>query len=207
MNKLRYGCTLLLLLATTTAASAQTPSASSLYPGLNVDVAYVYYDVNGSTAAELLTSLRNNGPSTGNSSYFAATSSQTGFGYKMKDRGRICRLTDVGVTVKISMLLPLWAGRDLAPEPLRRTWDEFLEKLQMHEGGHVRIIEHFSRELYNGLRKISSERCGVLDSRAKAFTDDLSRRQDLANSVYDQKTRHGINEGAVWPPVPASASL
>ncbi len=205
MNFLRCGCALVLFATTAAAASAQTPTASSISPGLDLDVAYVYYDAHGSTPEELHASLRNNGPSTGGATYFAATSSQTGFGYKTEEQNGRCRLTDVGVTVKISMLLPLWGERDRAPEPLRRAWDEFLDRLLLHEGGHVRITDRFSRDLYNGLKTLTANSCNLLDSQSKAFIDDLSRRQDEANSAYDLETRHGMNEGAVWPPSTTAA--
>ena len=200
MMRLVIGFVLLALAFPIDDTAAQNRTSASIRPGVDVTISYSYYTVEGMTVREISRALTENGPRAGDAIYYATTTSQTGFTYRRVERGAHCRLENVGVKTDVVMLLPQWLQRDDAPEDLRRAWDEFLDRLLTHEGEHYRIVDQSTRRLYRALKGMRATNCSMLDSQAKATIEEISQQQTDLNLRFDERTRHGMDDGAAWPP-------
>ena len=169
--------------------------------GHRVDVDYDYYFVSGQTAHALLESMRRNGPHGEGERYFGITTWQTSLQYTAEETREGCRLSKIGVTTDVVILLPMWREEAGAPIQLQEAWGEFVRRLAYHEKGHRDMAGRQSRAIYDALEdlKVNSS-CSSMDRHARVLVDETAARFEELNREYDRASDHGRSQGVVWPP-------
>jgi predicted secreted Zn-dependent protease len=164
------------------------------------------YEVRGRTAGELLASLRAAGPRQGGRRYFGLHQWHLTWQFRWEREGPWCTVHRVTVTLRAETLLPRWAAPPDAESDLRRAWDRFLSALRSHEAGHRDLATSAARAVRQAVLADGPVSCGVVADRANATARAVVGDYNRRNAVYDDDTRHGATQGAVWPPASAPRS-
>jgi len=159
-----------------------------------------YYDVSGTTAAELRTSLSSLRP----------TSKKDGHGYDGFTRWSVywrytyrngtpgCTIASVSSTVEVMITMPRLAAN--APAPLARAFTEYTEKLLLHERGHGQNGIDTARRIEDGIRILPPQRtCDELGRIANALGESRLKDGASLDVEYDARTQHGRTQGAHFP--------
>jgi predicted secreted Zn-dependent protease len=97
------------------------------------------------------------------------------------------RLTQVDLTMVLTLAMPGWTHVSRRPREEREEWQRFLRALRAHEDGHFEI---FRREGAVAYERIRSARAGrINDVRAAE-----ERRIDGLSHAYDLRTDHGLSQ-------------
>jgi predicted secreted Zn-dependent protease len=154
----------------------------------------VYYDITGSTVNELRASMDEIGPrdsSDGNKPVDAFVDwhiSWTWPGY----RTDACELSAASVTYSIKVIMPRWEVPADAPPELVSKWEKYMQTLAWHEQGHVNLIV----DNYPSIKAvIQNATCSTAEAAAQKTLETLRE----LNSNYDNETKHGETQGAVFP--------
>ena len=149
-----------------------------------------YFDITGSSAAELHRSLRR-----AHSSFNALTKWHARTNYTWKVIGKQCKLTNVTVTLRLDVLLPrLKPGTKLSPDVQKR-WDRFAAAIVVHEAGHVKLYKSAASELDRKLSSFSSP-CRTVEHDAGGIDRAGFDRMQKINDEYDERTDGGTRQGA-----------
>lgn len=141
---------------------------------------YKYFEVRGSTAAELGKSVRRG------RNFDAQTRWEARTDYFFKGSGKACSLSTIRVKLTLTVQLPkLAAGVELSP-PLRKKWDSFVAKLKAHENEHVRLYKLTAAELDRNLRSLSAP-CGSILGQASKIDHAGFARMQKVNDDYDRR--------------------
>jgi predicted secreted Zn-dependent protease len=79
-------------------------------------------------------------------------------------------------------------------------WDAFMRALSLHEARHVDIAAAGARAIRREIEGISAPSCAGMDIRTRAAAERVLTAHREQDRQYDRRTRHGMTEGAVWPP-------
>lgn len=154
---------------------------------------FQYYEVPGSTADELQSSMLRSGPNaTADTPFDANTSWDFRWSWDNVGAGAACHPNNVRVTYSITILFPHWTPPTDADPALVARWTQFTEALATHEDGHaIRVIEN----AYRVGDAIAGTSCANV---AVAAQSALSTIRQISDQ-YDVDTQHGATQGAVWP--------
>jgi len=174
-------------LAVLSACSTTPTKTSSVLP---IDLVK-YYDISGSTLAELRRELDAKGPKDGGRGVDAYT--RWYFRWEWPGYGKLeCDLSAAVVHAEVEVTFPRWQEDPSAPLELRERWQRYIDALAQHENGHVELaVRH--RETV--LQAIQSSTCENADESARRAVQSLN----AANAAYDRKTQHGRKDGAKFP--------
>ncbi len=178
-----------------TTAPIITPTATAFIGQVSIEQAQIiYYDVTGSTAAEIRASMdksRPKDPYDSNRPVDAYTDwyiSWSWHGYGTDH----CDLSTASVTYTINVSMPRWrVPADASPELIAK-WETYIQSLISHEKGHVNNVVN---NYLSVKAAIQSATCSTADSEAQKALVPL--REFDAN--YDRQTKHGEAQGAVFP--------
>lgn len=190
------------LLAACAPSRSQLP-ADGIGPvptGLTVELHEQYYDITGATPAELRRAMRERGPAEGDRRWDGYTRWNVRWRYRYAPRAGVCRMTDVNVTYTSTITLPRWSPAPSISPDIVREWRRFVSALEGHERGHRYIGADAAREVLRRIRDVQAMHCTAIGAEANALgqriLDDYRERQ----RAYDDETRHGQTQGALWPP-------
>lgn len=109
--------------------------------------------------------------------------------------------------------LPNWVNKTNATQNAQTEWNRFIAAVQVHENGHVKIVNDFKQDktasYTDKLLKISvtgsgdTQEAATADAIAKLKTeanknyDDALQELNGLNDKYDADTNHGVTQGAV----------
>jgi predicted secreted Zn-dependent protease len=189
-----------------TACNVGTQSRStvrSLPAGASVENVVSYYDITGTTSAELQGALLRNGPTINEVAVFALTEWEVSWRLGTT-RVRDCRLARPNVRLTVRTVLPRWKSADAAPAALRSQWRSFAVALGVHEAGHrdlgLRAVAAVTDALHSA-RQQQAPSCSQLVSDADAAAQSVLNRFYEENARYDERTEYGATQGVVWPPL------
>lgn len=168
--------------------------------GMTVRLNDDYYDVRGSTAAELRRAMRESGPTANGRRWDGDTQWNVRWRFRYGMQGGSCRMSDVTVEYTATITMPRWNPPPSAPPMLRRQWFEFERALRAHEEGHRNIGGEAAREVLRLIRAVSSPRCEYMAEEANALGRRTLDRFRALQRQYDEETGHGRTQGATWPP-------
>ena len=152
----------------------------------------VYYDVRGSTEAELASQLQALGPTDESGQrYHGQVTWKVETNWPRYTNGS-CRLNDVRVDRSIRMLLPRWTPPADASSALVDKWNRYLTSLTEHEKGHIEMAIAGSDSIPSIVR-------GSTCQTAEARTKEAYGRMKEADARFDGATQHGMTQGAVFP--------
>ena len=158
------------------------------------DVRIEGYPVYGLTLPQLQSSMHANSP---NSPFFGRSDGRITWNFRFYDTGGECRMTSVGVDVRVVISMPDWKDRDQAPPDLVRQWDTFYEALLRHEKGHARITRQQANRVRQQMSRLGARpRCSTLSAEANEVGNQILKKSQRLQDEYDRRTDHGKKEGA-----------
>lgn len=188
-----------LILVIAACASAKRNPVLDKYPvGVSGRTSVFYYDVHGSTIAELRADMRRLGPKVDGTSFVGETRSPMRWTWRTEStRSGTCVIRDVNVLINAQITLPRWTPPANADSNVVKEWNRFLTALEVHEAGHKDISAKAGKAIIDRLRNLS-EPCGLLGTRANELTRDIVTRQMDEQRAYDATTRHGLTQGTAF---------
>lgn len=141
---------------------------------------YKYFEVKGSTAAELGKSVRRG------RNFDAVTRWEARTDYFFEGSGKACKLATIRVKLTLTVELPKLAANAVLSPPLRKKWDSFAAKVRAHENEHVRLYKLTAAELDRNLRSLSAP-CGSIQDRATKIDREGFARIQKVNDDYDRR--------------------
>ena len=161
------------------------------------------YKIQGKTTAELRSQMNQLGPlNQDEGKRFDASTlwdldAQFTAGGK---KGVSCKLKTITVTVKTTFNLPDWTPPDGTPQTLIDRWKKHLAALQTHEEGHKQLGIDAGNDLLSQLKAMpSAPSCDALKPLAAQKRDAVKAAFKQKHKAYDASTKHGANQGAVFP--------
>jgi len=159
-----------------------------------------YYDVEGSSVAELREQVRRLGPRDGGQPLVALTVWDLEWTYHEAPGADGCALRDVKVTLAVTTTLPRWAPpKDVSPRVVD-SWRSFLQHVKVHEAGHRAIAERNARDLTAALQALRRATCKEVWDEASNTAERLVAEGRARNRAYDLETKHGQTQGVVLAP-------
>jgi len=187
---------LLLVVATAGAGGAVAAPAGD---GLQILERVEYYDLDATDADGLVAQLaahRPKGPSR-----IADALAEIRLEAR-HEPGRVpagCRPQRLRVEVEIVVSLPRWTRRPPVVNPLVERWTRMIAGLRRHEEGHRDHARHSAERLYEQLLALPPQpTCAAMKRLVDATVQRAAIRLQLQGDIYDQQTRHGHNQGAIF---------
>lgn len=174
---------------TRTPASGPTPTADQTaeISGADLD----YYDIRGGSAADLRKQMNALGPLDEGRRWDAYTGWHIHWNWPGYGTNN-CDLSRATTSLEITVTLPRWANPDGADAALITKWNKYYEALARHEQAHVdTALDGYPKVL----QAIQNATCATAEQAALQAVEPIHE----ADRAYDQETRHGATEGAVFP--------
>jgi predicted secreted Zn-dependent protease len=185
------------LLVSACATTKPAPHREPTGPLPDVHDETVFYDVDGSTSAELRSALDAKGPTDESGRHDALTKWYVNWTFDYLRGDGSCGLTHVKATLKSTFTVPRWSG-DIS-SPLGARWQHYLDALWAHERGHAQNGVDAARYIVESISLLpSAADCDAAANAANATGDrelELARERDRA---YDAETKHGATQGATF---------
>jgi len=158
------------------------------------------YTVTGRSAAEVRGQMDRLGPrSEDGKIYDANTRTELSWQYNYQTSLDGCRIASTVIGLSVVYVMPRWADYDGAPREVRDSWDRYYGRLTAHEQGHrdvgVQVATDLERDLLDMRRRFCDELGKDAEEMARGSLKTLKDR----NREFDARTRHGADEGAVFP--------
>jgi predicted secreted Zn-dependent protease len=161
---------------------------------------YVYYVIEGSTAAELRAQMDQLGPADKFGRFDAYTRWYINWSYPYSTQDGQCTTGPVKVAVRVTLTLPQWDPPSDASQELVDKWNAYLAALQVHEDGHKEIAIQAGNEILHTLEGLPPHpTCDELEEAADAAGKSVLNRYRQQEIIYDQSTDHGATQGARFP--------
>ncbi len=163
-----------------------------------VEVETRYYPVKGKNLQEIYQGLQRNGPNGDRGKTFHAhTEWDIQWSYRWIESDDACRITEVDVDIKISLLLPRLANPNSLEDSVKSSWGRYYKALLEHEEHHKEYGIKAAHELDDKLRSLPPQECFGMQNRLSDFAQEIVGKYDAMEKAYDLETNHGINEGVV----------
>lgn len=154
--------------------------------GSGVEIVSRYYSIHGASHAELVASVRRNGPRGGRA---------YGIGYidffpryRTSFADGVCRIAEAEVGLRVELELPRWDGLEGAPAGVAKSARRFARAVETHEMEHVRIAGHYARLMRSELLRLKADSsCWSLSSRAEDLIRDLKKRHVESQKAFDRR--------------------
>ncbi len=167
-----------------------------VYAAPDVNTQTEYYYVDGETAQEIRADMN----SKRSGDYDAYTEWYVKWRFRWKSDDTECYLTSVTTTVDVKFSLPKLAEETVANEDAKRRWKHYYHALVEHENGHRDFGVKAANEVEYALSNMGSRRsCSTLETDANKLAKEIVRKFNALEKQYDVDTRHGMNNGAVFP--------
>lgn len=179
---------------------AESPITVSAIPGTGVILSQdtTHYQVTGTSVRELRASIATRAPlakdrrryggfTTWNVRYTYASSGTAPDG---------CSPNGVTVYLDLSVRYPVWRDSAAARGSVRKEWNRYVTALNAHEAQHAAIAIRGANRLASELRDLVSPFCSTLQADAQGLATEAAKSIRSDNDHYDERTRHGVTEGA-----------
>ncbi len=176
------------------AMAGSQSSADPLFP----HAAMQYYEVSGDNIRQLQRSLQSNGPSDDDGRVVQGlTRWQIEWAFSLAGPEGQCRVIDVRVELRTVVTLPRWTPRAGVPLDVEEAWARYLGALRSHEVVHYRHGTKAANEIRGLAAALPPATCSAVE---RTFNIKAMRVMDKYRTLsrsYDDRTRHGANQGAV----------
>jgi predicted secreted Zn-dependent protease len=176
------------------------PAPAAAARGLSIKSQQRYYDVAGSTVAELRASVRQLGPGEEGQERDALTVWDVAWTYGTGRPADRCALRDVQVTLTVTVTLPRWRHPADASPPLIAAWNSYVAHVEVHEAGHRAIAEQYARRLVAALTALRGDPCDKVWDAAGRTAARVVAEGRAKNREYDVATNHGQTQGVILSP-------
>lgn len=188
-------------IASEAAAGAPVSAGGGVVPApqvrTNVDVRP--YTVTGEDEQTILRSLISAAPISGEETFFGLTTSDLTFKYWRQPDANGCQLIGLQVELGVTIDIPTWEPHPAASYELKRDWDRFSNALKRHEERHRDLAVEGAHDVLQALQGIRAATCDLAVAEAQQRAQRFQIETEAAHRQYDEQTRHGETEGAVWP--------
>ncbi len=151
-----------------------------------------WYDIYGSTSAELRQQVDTYGPLDDNGERWEALTHWR-IHWNWPGYGKAnCDLSAATVRYENTVTLPRWNPPPEASARLIERWNAYLPALARHEQHHVEIVVEHYQEV---LTAIQAADCLSADAAAMAAFEEIRRLQN----EYDEVSQHSVAEGVQFP--------
>lgn len=181
-----------------------TPTASNASTLVKYDTKFTVttYNVAGKTFDEISKALKAQAlpdPHKPGSRYYARTDWHLTGDWSWKPSARGCELTGAQVMVAVTMTLPALTTVDI-PSEVQTRWNTFVDNIIAHESVHVKHAYDGARNYQRELSQLApAANCNLLQNRLNEIFHKNFDRIDRANVDYDNQTKHGETQGAIFP--------
>jgi len=162
---------------------------------------YEYYEVCGCDEEELHCDLKQKCVrwSDGHK-YDSLTSWDVKWDHRYDQASERCAINSFKPIVEITFRYPRWKRTDDAPRPLVEKWDRYLENLIIHENGHRDRVVDAAADLSRAVAQLPpAPTCADLDRNVRALFRMRMAKMNKDQREYDETTKHGATQGAVFP--------
>lgn len=94
-------------------------------------------------------------------------------------------LTNVDLTMTLTIGMPVWTHRDSRPKAEQDEWDRFHRALRYHEDGHIAIFRGNAHQAYHHLVHSTPHTIAHVYEQQRRHIKALS-------DAYDARTHHGL---------------
>jgi len=160
-----------------------------------------YYNVSGTTAAEVRASMNASRPSTSDGQRHDAVTNWTiRWQYRTTAARNRCDLTSFSVVEEVTETMPKWLDEPSAPPDLAARWHTFIATLTTHEAGHVAIASEALEAIRKAGRRLTSDaNCADLKRAIDNAGNGLLAEYKEKDKKYDADTQHGRTQGVKFP--------
>ncbi|MGV3620891.1 MAG: DUF922 domain-containing protein [Archangium sp.] len=170
----------------------------STYPN---DTQVRWYDVEGDDEHQLRANLDAIGPEDAKGERHDAYTSwyvTWRFPFSRGDDG--CTTGPVTTDVRVVMTLPRWLGPADPNHPMVKKWRSYLDSLVEHESGHRDTGFRAATEITELLPNLAPQQsCDDAEAKANETARAVLEKFRTHDAAYDEDTRHGATQGAVFP--------
>jgi predicted secreted Zn-dependent protease len=166
-----------------------------------VTESYEYYDVCGCCEEDLKCDLKKKCITwkDGNK-YDSLTTWDVKWDYAYDLDSGSCLSDSFRATVHITFRYPRWIPTDDAPPSLVEKWDNYLSSLTHHENGHRDRVVAAAADLSRDVAQLPpSMTCAELDRQIQSLSRKRLEMMKENQRNYDDMTKHGAAQGAVFP--------
>ncbi len=165
---------------------------ASVYP--DASTANDYYDIRGTTIADLRREIQAKGPE----GWWGVAHTRTTYRIATRQADDGCSVDSVRASADAKVRLPRWVNRHEGSRAAQDEWDSVFRTLDLHERGHVQISLDGAKELERALRDIPpAATCDLINAEAKKRYDAVMNLVHRRQTAYDADTNHGRNQ---WSP-------
>lgn len=156
-----------------------------------------YYTVTGATLQEIHQSFRQARPWRATGGHDGFTVWNVNWRFSTAHNGSACRVSTFSTATTINITLPRWAAATNTAESVRAEWDRYIQALGKHEYGHAQFALAAAAEIQKRVKEVSQDpSCDSLKQRINSLCDGIVQKYKQMDAAYDQRTEHGIKEGA-----------
>jgi len=159
------------------------------------------YEVTGCGEQEIRQQMTRKGVSwSDGKTYDSVTSWHVEWGYEHAETQRSCSAEAFQASVEITMRYPKWIRSDDAPQELAAKWEGYMANLVLHEEGHRDMVIEAVEDITHAVAKLpAAPTCEELDRMVRSVCHERMAKLDDETKDYDCSTRHGAEQGAVFP--------
>jgi predicted secreted Zn-dependent protease len=167
----------------------------------------VYFDVVGSTPAEIYRNIMDRGPRIGGSKALASIGTRTVQDGRIAQIGDSCVLKDYTITLQFVIRRPRIPNEDVLSDADRALWRDMNAFIQTHENEHKDVWSACAVELDNKMSALKLPSCDELaqtadglwrkmlaDCDARQRSYDLEQARQLMRQPFMQRAREGAGE-------------
>lgn len=162
---------------------------------------YEYYEIEGNSEDQLRSEMCRNGCKWKDGrTYDSVTNWHVKWDYDYDRTPQTCSADSFRATVDITFRYPKWVRTDDVPGPLAAKWDSYMKSLVEHETGHRDMAVEAATELSRAVAGLPpAPTCAELDRAVRSLCHDRLKKLNAEAQEYDEATRHGSVQGAVFP--------
>ena len=167
----------------------------------------VYFDVVGSTPAEIYRNILDRGPRIGGNKALASIGTRTVQDGRIAQTGSICVLKDYTITLQFVIKRPRIANEEVLSDADRALWRDMNAFIQTHENQHKDVWSACAAELETKMSALKPPSCDELaetadrlwrkmladcDEKQRSFDAEQSRQ--LMRQPFMQRARKGAGK-------------
>ena len=180
-------------------SAACVRAANPPVPGVNLTVMTNFYSVFGSSIQDFKRHIAAFGPTDPDGTRRdARTDSRMTWDYEYVAANGGFYISTSVVSLDVKYTIPRLAAASAVPTVVAAEWSRYISALMVHEAGHSNVAAQAAQKLSRTLRQSKV----FLAQKELADFVQVEGQKCLAeskseDSAYDQRTRHGLTQGAV----------
>ncbi len=173
-----------------------------------VTVVTNYYRFGGTNHSQIRTAMKAARPWKEKQNFDALTKWDVHSGYRIRREGDLFKVDAVDVKTTVVITLPWWVPGKPVPRELVDRWNKCVIGLNCHEQGHLVLGEAAGAEVRKRLVELPAfHSAQELTEAANHAVDDAIGLFRERERKYDEVTKHGFTQGAVFPMNRSEAAL